>query len=113
VWLDARLRAQGLSSEAIDGYDLELRTHAEVAAAVASGRADVGLGIRAAAEEAGLAFAPLFTERYDLVFAADRAEDEPYARLRARMDSKAFRSEVGRLGGYDSEHTGDGVRLAV
>lgn len=112
VWFDARLRELGIVPEAITGYDLELRTHTDVALAVASGRADVGLGIRAAAEEFGLAFTPLFMERYDLVFAADRAEDEPFARLRERLDSRAFHSEVGKLGGYDSQHTGDGVRLA-
>lgn len=111
VWLDARLHVLGIPPEAIAGYDLELRTHRDVALAVASGQADVGLGIRAAAEEFGLDFSPLFMERYDLVFAADRAEDEPFARLRERLDSRAFHSEVGGLGGYDAKHTGDGVRL--
>ena len=66
----------------------------------------------AAAERFGLQFTPLFMERYDLVFAAGRADDEPFARLRERLASHAFHSEVGRLGGYDSMHTGDGVLLA-
>jgi putative molybdopterin biosynthesis protein len=112
VWLDARLHELGVAPEAIDGYDVELRTHSEVALSIASGTADVGLGVRAAADEFGLDFTPLFMERYDLVFAAGRADDEPFARLRERMDSRAFHSEVGRLGGYDSQHTGDGVGLA-
>ena len=38
-----------------------------VAAAVASGRADCGLGIAAAAQALELDFIPLFQERYDLV----------------------------------------------
>jgi putative molybdopterin biosynthesis protein len=112
VWLDARLRELGISPAEIDGYDRELRTHTDVALAVSAGEADAGLGIRAAAERFGLRFTPLFQERYDLVFDAQRAEDEPFARLRERMDSKAFRSEIGRLGGYDSGHTGDGERVA-
>ena len=112
VWFDARLHELGIAPEAITGYEAELRTHTDVALAVASGTADAGLGVRAAAENFGLRFTPLFMERYDLVFAAGRAEDEPYARLRDRLDSRAFHSEVGRLGGYDSEHTGDGVRLS-
>jgi molybdate-binding protein len=112
VWLDARLRELGIPTEAITGYDVELRTHTDVALAIASGQADVGLGIRAAAEDFGLDFTPLFMERYDLVFAAGRAEDEPFARLRERLDSRAFRSEVRGLGGYDADHTGDGVRIA-
>jgi molybdate-binding protein len=112
VWLDARLRALDIAAETIPGYDVELRTHSDVAAAVAAGQADAGLGVRAAAEQYGLDFTPLFMERYDLVFAADRAEEEPFARLRDRLDSRAFHCEVRGLGGYDADHTGDGERLA-
>jgi putative molybdopterin biosynthesis protein len=112
IWLDARIRALGIAPETIPGYDVELRTHGDVALAVSTRQADAGLGVRAAAERYGLEFAPLFMERYDLVFAADRAEDEPFARLRERLDSRGFRSEVGHLGGYNSDHTGDGTRLA-
>lgn len=112
VWLDARLRELEIPADAIAGYDLELRTHTDVAIAVASGHADAGLGIRAAAEEFELDFTPLFMERYDLVFAADRAEDEPFVRLRDMLDSRTFRTEVRGLGGYDTDHTGDGLRLA-
>ena len=112
VWLDARLKAMGILPESIKGYDTELRTHSEVALAVSSGRADTGLGIRAAADRFGLAFTPLFTERYDLVFDAARADEEPFARLRDRLDSRAFHAEVDGLGGYDADHTGDGIRIA-
>jgi len=112
VWLDARLRTLKIPTETIDGYDVEFRTHSDVALAVSSGQADAGLGVRAAADLFGLEFTPLFMERYDLVFAAERAEDEPFARLRTRLDSRAFRSEVRHLGGYNTDHTGDGTRLA-
>lgn len=112
VWLDARLRTLSIPTDAIDGYDIELRTHSDVALAVSSGHADAGLEIRAAADLFGLEFTPLFMERYDLVFAAERAEDEPFARLRTRLDSRAFQSEVRHLGGYNTDHTGDGTRLA-
>ncbi len=112
VWLDARLHALGISHEAIDGYEVELRTHADVALAVASGAAQTGLGVRAAAERFGLEFTPLFMERYDVVFAATRANEEPFIRLRERLANRAFHLDVGRLGGYDSMHTGEGVRLA-
>jgi len=112
VWLDARIRELGISAESITGYDVELRTHSDVALAVASGAADAGLGIRAAADRFGLEFTPLFFERYDLVFNADRAEDEPLARLRDRLESRAFRTEVRGLCGYDADHTGDALLLA-
>jgi putative molybdopterin biosynthesis protein len=112
VWLDAHLKTLAIAPDSIAGYDVELRTHSDVALAVFSGRADAGLGVRAAAERFDLEFTPLFMERYDLVFAADRAEDEPFVRLRERLDSRGFQSEVRGLGGYNADHTGDGTRLA-
>ncbi|MGC8993814.1 MAG: molybdopterin biosynthesis protein [Pyrobaculum sp.] len=51
----------------IRGYTYEVRTHTAVAAAVAQGRADVGLGVRYAAELYGLDFIPVGWEEYDLV----------------------------------------------
>lgn len=111
VWLDARLQELGISGGAIVGYDMEMRTHSDVAVAVASGAADAGVGIRAAADRFGLAFTPLFSERYDLVFKTERAEDEPLARLRDRLESRSFRTEVRGLCGYDADHTGDGVQI--
>jgi len=113
VWLDARLRELQIPHEEIRGYDVELRTHGEVASAVASGAADVGLGVRAAAEEHELRFVPLFVERYDLVFAADRAEGEDMRRLMDRLSSKQLKRGIGRLTGYDASHTGEETRLTV
>lgn len=111
VWLEARLRALGIPGDSIPGFDTELRTHTEVALAVSSGAADVGLGIRAAAERFGLDFTPLFLERYDLVIPADRAEELPLAVLRDRLESRGFRAAVDGLVGYDAGHTGDGKRV--
>jgi putative molybdopterin biosynthesis protein len=113
VWFDARLRELGIPHERIQGYDIELRTHGEVAAAVVSGAAEIGLGVRTAAEEHGLRFTRLFTERYDLVFDADRAEDEDVRRLLDRLESRALKAGIGGLLGYDSSHTGEETRLAV
>jgi putative molybdopterin biosynthesis protein len=113
VWFDARLRELGIQHERIQGYGIELRTHGEVAAAVASGAAEIGLGVRTAAEEHGLRFTRLFTERYDLVFDADRAEDEDVRRLLDRLESRALKAGIGGLVGYDSSHTGEETRLAV
>jgi putative molybdopterin biosynthesis protein len=113
VWLDSRLRALGILHEHVRGYEVELRTHGEVAHAVASGEADVGLGVRTAAEQYGLEFRPLFTERYDLVFDAERAEGEDVRRLRSKLESRALRKGIDALIGYDATHTGEETRLAV
>ena len=57
----------GIASEQVLGYNNEEFTHLGVAAAVASGRADCGLGIAAAAQALDLDFLPLFQERYELI----------------------------------------------
>jgi molybdopterin molybdochelatase len=51
----------------IRGYTHEVKTHTAVAAAVAQGRADVGVGVRYAAELYGQDFMPIGWEQYDLV----------------------------------------------
>jgi putative molybdopterin biosynthesis protein len=67
VLLDYHLKLMTINTEHIVGYGQEEYTHLGVAAAVASGRADCGLGIAAAAQALDLDFIPLFQERYDLV----------------------------------------------
>ena len=65
--LGVRLRATE-----IPGYTYEVRTHTAVAAAVAQGRADVGVGIEAAARMYGLGFVPLGREILDFAVPRDR-----------------------------------------
>jgi putative molybdopterin biosynthesis protein len=110
VWLDGALRRAGIEPDALAGYGEALTTHSAVAERVAAGRADVGLGIRAAAERFELGFVPLFQERYDLVFDADRVNDAALAPLLDRLLAGSFKTEVHRLSGYDAGHTGDELR---
>ena len=65
--LDRALLSYGVPAEAIAGYQREEYGHLAVAAAVAYGGADVGVGVKAAALATGLDFIPLEAERYDLV----------------------------------------------
>ena len=58
------------------GYEQEEFTHLAVAAAIASGRADCGLGIAAAAKALDLDFISLFQERYDLIIPTVYAESD-------------------------------------
>jgi excisionase family DNA binding protein len=80
--------------------------HDELAAAVAEGRADAGFGIRAEAGPRGLAFLPLFRERFDLVMARHAYFEPPMQALLgfARGAGLARRAEA--LGGYDVAETG-------
>jgi putative molybdopterin biosynthesis protein len=101
VLLDYHLKQMGLAPQQIAGYDQEEYTHLGVAAAVASGRADCGLGIAAAAQALDLEFFPLFQERYDLVIPKQFAEGELLAPLFRVLADHRFREAVSQLTGYD------------
>lgn len=109
--LDYHLRRQGIAATAISGYQHEVATHTAVADAVARGRADAGLGLRAAAHAFGLSFIPLARERYDLVMLADDRMQPPLARLIDCLCSAAFREIVAGMIGYDATHTGRATLL--
>ena len=101
VLLDYHLRLMSIASERIVSYSREEYTHLGVAAAIASGRADCGLGIAAAAQALDLEFIPLFQERYDLVIPKQYAEDDLLAPLLTLLSESRFREAVAQLPGYD------------
>ena len=106
VLLDLLLRTSGVTPREIGGYDVEVDTHIELAEAIAAGRADVGLGILAAARATGLDFVPLRNERYDLVMRQSSLDRPQVKALRRTLESREFRESVSRLGGYDTSRTG-------
>lgn len=106
VWLDMALSQAGIPVDAVAGYGDEVLTHAAAAATVARGEADAALGIQAAAEEEGLGFVPLFTERYDLVIPAERMEHPGMNRLLEKLHGRAFLTSARKLIGYDTSETG-------
>jgi len=101
VLLDYHLNLMTIPQSSIEGYQQEEYTHLGVAAAVASGRADCGLGIAAAAQALDLDFVPLFQERYDLVIPKQFADDDLLAPLFGLLADPAFRKAVSQLTGYD------------
>jgi putative molybdopterin biosynthesis protein len=106
--LDHELAASDLAPDAITGYTREEHTHLAVAAAVAAGSADAGLGILAAARAFGLGFVPVASEPYDLVV---RDLDDPrLAPLLALLADPGFRARVEALGGYSCAETGRRLR---
>ncbi|HEY0582463.1 MAG TPA: substrate-binding domain-containing protein, partial [Chloroflexota bacterium] len=106
VLLDYELRRRGLTAQDVRGYEREEYTHLAVAADVASGAADVGLGILAAARALGLEFVPLFNEQYQLVIPREHYESPLLAPLLEILRGPAFRAEVDALGGYDVTEMG-------
>ena len=106
VLLDFKLRQLNLNPDNIRGYQREEYTHMAVAAAVASGSADTGLGIRAAARALGLDFIGVVEERYDLCITGEYRNTPYITRLLEVMSLPEFREDVAALGGYDLRDCG-------
>ena len=104
--IEHHLEDEGIAPAALTGYATEEYTHAAVAATVASGGADAGFGLRAAAAEYGLAFVPLARERYLIaVRAADVAKPTVVA-LIASLRGPSLARIVARLPGYRAPSAG-------
>lgn len=110
VLLDHELRRRALDPDDVDGYARQEHTHLGVAAAVAAGRADCGLGIVAAARAFGLDVVPVAQEPYDLVLEASTLDDELLAPLWEQLASAGFLERVEALGGYSTRETGRRIR---
>ncbi len=100
------LRRARIDATRICGYQRELPTHAAVAAAIATGSADVGPGVRAVAQAYGLDFLPLGEERYDLVIPRRVFESRHLRPLLALLHDAGFRREAAHFAGYDVAHMG-------
>jgi molybdopterin molybdotransferase/putative molybdopterin biosynthesis protein len=110
VLLDHLLTGLGIAPDAIAGYAREEPTHLAVAAAVAAGRADAGLGIMAAAAPFGLDFVPVAHEPYDLVVAPGAVDGPQLAPLWSLLRDPGFQSSVEALGGYSAREMGRRLR---
>lgn len=107
ILIDYMCRQNSVDTSAIYGYDREEYTHTSVAALIAGGSADAGLGIYSAAKLYGLDFVPLCEEQYDLLI-PDHAWDLPMVqKLIEVLKSEAFRQRIGALGGYTTSNPGE------
>ncbi len=110
VLLDYELGKLGIDPGLIEGYLREEPTHLAVAAAIAAGRADTGLGIMAAAQAYGLDFVPVTREPYDLVIAPGAIDSPQLMPLWSLLRSDRFQSAVTALGGYSAKEMGRRIR---
>lgn len=107
--LDYEMRRCGLSPHDVRGYDREVYTHMATAAAVASGAADAGLGILAAARAMGLGFVPVARERFDLAILQEHVASPLIQSVLRVLERDDFKAAVAALGGYDLSATGTQV----
>jgi molybdate transport repressor ModE-like protein len=112
VLTELLLKRHGIAPRQVSGFDNTELTHAAVAAFVASGMADVGLGVQTAAHRFGLHFIPLLKERYFFALPTEalaRAEIRP---VLAVLQSPSFVARVAALKGYEAAGTGRVLSLA-
>lgn len=102
---------ENVDTASVYGYDREELTHTSVAAQIASGSADVGMGIYSAAKLYDLDFIPICIEEYDLIV-PDHAWDTPMVQALLRiLKSDAFREKILSLGGYTVDNPGQIIPL--
>lgn len=107
ILTDYLCRRSGIDTAGIYGYDREEFTHTSVAAQIAAGTADAGMGIYSAARLYGLDFLPVCMEQYDLLI-PDSAFDTPMVqKLLEVLRSGEFRERLEKLGGYRLERPGE------
>jgi molybdate transport repressor ModE-like protein len=107
---DQLLREADIRPASITGYSNEEFTHFAVAAMVASGAADAGFGLQAAAARFGLDFIPILEERY-LLACRRELDGELVREIVRQLQGPEFRQHMARLQGYDVSRAGAEVRV--
>lgn len=107
ILLDGQLKRLGIAPTNVSGYDREMRSHLTMAAAIAGGEADVGIGTaRISRQIDGIDFVPLLEERYDLVLRRELLDTPQGQTLMNVLGSAAFRKDISRFSGNDYRDLG-------
>lgn len=110
--LELMLAGQSISPNDVNGFESGELTHAAVAAYIASGMGDVGIGVKTAANHFGLDFVPQVRERYFFALPKALTEDPMIRQAIDIMQSAQFRADVDNLAGYEATETGKILTLA-
>ncbi|HEX9173834.1 MAG TPA: substrate-binding domain-containing protein [Telluria sp.] len=104
--LELMLHDRGINVHDINGVNSAEFTHSAVAAFIASGMADVGIGVRTAAQRFNLDFIPLVRERYFFALRQDAVDDPLIRQFIAILQLAEYHARVNQLTGYDAADTG-------
>jgi putative molybdopterin biosynthesis protein len=100
ILFDYLLKAHNIGKDEIDGYRNEEFTHTAVAAQIAGGNADCGLGIYSAAQMYGLDFIEITVEEYDLIVNSNFIDTPMYNAFMEVFQSKELKDRMMKMGGY-------------
>lgn len=101
ILCDYLIKKHGIDKNSIEGYRNEEFTHTAVAAQIAAGNADCGLGIYSAAKMYGLDFIPVSVEQYDFLVSAIAFENEAVKAFFEILRSDELKKRLERMGGYE------------
>ena len=113
ILADYLCETNGIDSTKIYGYEREELTHTSVAAQIAAGSADAGMGIYSAAKLYDLDFVPVCTEEYDLIIPEHAWDSAPVRKLLDVLQSKAFADRLRQLGGYTLTAPGEIIEYGI
>ena len=101
ILCDYLLKENGIDKEDVEGYRNEEFTHTAVAALIASGNADCGLGIYSAAKMYDLDFIEICTEEYDILIDEKAYKNEQVQTFLNMIKSDKFKNRLREMGGYE------------
>ncbi len=100
ILCDYLIAENNMNKNDIDGYRNEEFTHTAVAALIAAGNADCGLGIYSAAKMYDLDFIEICTEEYDFLIDENAFESEKVQKFLEAFRSDEFKQRLTKMGGY-------------
>ncbi|MBQ4267475.1 MAG: molybdopterin biosynthesis protein [Clostridia bacterium] len=100
ILCDYLIDKNGMKKSEIDGYRNEEFTHTAVAALIAAGNADSGLGIYSAAKMYGLDFIEICTEEYDVLVDEKAYDSEAVQKFLSVLKGEELRERLTKMGGY-------------
>lgn len=107
VLFDELLEQAGLPTSTVKGYDRTEPSHDAVAHAIASGHADVGLGVEPDLRGHALDFIPLVRENYFLVCLKSTLDQPSTQALLAILRSAQWQAALSSMRGYEPLQSGE------
>ena len=107
ILMDIQLKRLGIPASKVKGYDKIMKSHLTMAAAIASGEADLAIGTeRISRQIENIDFIPLMEERFDFVIKKEMMETQAVQKLMKVLKMPAFRQEIARFSGNDYRDLG-------
>jgi len=106
ILFDYLCKKEGIAADSINGYDREEFTHNDVAKLIATGWADAGMGVHAAAKLYDLDFIPIYNEQYDLLIPNEMLKHPGIQEIIDILKSEEFAEKSAMLGGYTLNNPG-------